>query len=509
MGENTDRTTVLFLPVVRGRAYNLDWTRDVLAAVRSACERLGIDAIFPPEGIGLDGLLGDLPDEEAFYAHWRPRMADIKGVIAFSSDFMRERVIQDTLRRLPPDVPAFLMVNNDCPADVTAGGGGDSLCGSLSVHHNARMLGRPLLRSCRIDMDDPGGLDEFLSTYVRIMDGIECLRNMRLGMIGVNPDSFATTFTNQLKLFELGFSLHTYELLTLWGDTALAAQLAEGQDAWQGPFGDVKLWRPVAGDDERVEEVKSRLGETLAALPEDERKVDAVARCFLWIQDVFQQDAIDAGAIHCWAEFPRFFGLAPCSVAMLCNLLLRRPVVCEQDICHAVMAKLAWPLTGEAGVILDINNNGPDRRVFNAFHCSQTPPNWLAEAGRLGGWGGIEGAMAPGAFTGISAATTSDDFLATVFHGRFLRGPAPARGGSGWAFVPNLPEVLEAVEAGGIHHFVALKGHLGGDVADVLRFRGLNVTDLSRVVPSLDEIEAGLPEMKAEARTPACRVYSS
>ena len=27
----------------------------------------------------------------------------------------------------------------------------------------------------------------------------ECPRNMRIGLFGVNPDAFATTFTNQLK----------------------------------------------------------------------------------------------------------------------------------------------------------------------------------------------------------------------------------------------------------------------------------------------------------------------
>lgn len=502
------RDKVLFLPVVRGRGYDLEWTRSVSAALRDAAQGLGVPAIFPSQNVGYDGLLGEVEHVAQYYAEWKGDLGDVRALIAFSSDFMRERVVQDVARLLPADVPVFLMVNNDEPrAMVEEGKAGDSLCGSLSVHHNLRMLGRRIFRSCRINMLDGQVLRRFLRQYVRMAEGVECLRNMRIGMLGLNPESFATTFTNQIKLFELGFSLHTYELLTLWGDTILAKQVANGATEYEGELGQINLWRPIAAGDERVQDVKQRLAEMVDALPDSDWKVDAIARCFLWVKDVFERDGIDTGAIHCWSEFTRFYGMAPCTVAMLSNAWLRRPLVCEQDVCHAIMAKLAWALTDEAGVILDINNNGWDAHTFNVFHCSQTPPNWLVEPGKVSGWGSISGVLQEVPFTAISAATTSDDFQATVFQGRFLGVRAGNRGSSGWAFVPNLPEVLRAIEAGGIHHFVALKGHSGRDVADVLAFRGLTVTDLSQPVPEAEELGEVPPSVQALPEQ-GCPVFS-
>ncbi len=485
------RSKVLFLPVIRGN-YPASLTVEVKSRVREAAEELGIDGIFPADDLYTQGLIRSDEDVRGYWEAWRGDLSDIKALVAFSGDFMRERAIQDTVRLLPPDVPVFLIVNNDDPTAMESGKVGDSLCGSLSVHHNLRMLGRRVVRSCRIDVHDHDFLRAFLAQYMLIIDGVECLRNMRIAMLGVNPEAFATTFANQMKLFELGFSLHPYELITLWGDTVLAREVADGETTYEGPFGKVQLWRPIGRDDGRVAEVKAGLAEIMDGLPEDD-KVDVIARSFLWMQDTFAQDRIDAGAIHCWSEFSRFFGVAPCTAAMLSNLRLEKPVVCEQDVCHAIMAKLAWEMTGEPGVILDINNNGWDPRVFNVFHCSQTPPNWLAGPGKVGGWGSIEGRMAPEPFTAVSAATTSEEFVAVVFQGQMLRRPAGDRGSSGWAFVPNLQEVLKVIEQAGIHHFVAMKGHLGDEVADVLKFKGLVVADMSCDVDDLEDIEAELP----------------
>jgi L-fucose isomerase-like protein len=495
---------VLFLPVIRGN-YDRTLTLRVKQAARRACAALGIDAVFPADNLYTEGLIYGDDDVRDYAAAWAPQMADVKALCVVSGDFMRERAVQDTVRLLPQDVPLLMIVNNDDPTDMSHGKVGDSLCGTLSVHHNMRMLGRRLLRSCRIDIADEACLCEQLAEAMRQVDGIETLRNMRVAMIGVNPDPFATTFANQLKLFELGFSLHTYELLEMWGDVMLGRNTDEG-DCCVGPFGQVRFRNPIRRGDERLPEVKEQLRALVPNLPGEE-KLDTIARCFLWVKDVYERDFIDTGGIHCWGEHARHFGMAPCSYAMLANALLKRPLVCEVDVCHAIMARLAWTLTGEAGVILDINNNGWDPRVFNVFHCSQTAPNWLAGDANIGDYGSIEGAMAPVPFTGISAATSSDAFRAVVFHGHFLRRQPHRRGSSGWAFVPNLPEVLEAVQEFGIHHFVALKGHAARGVSDVLRFRGIEVDDLAEPLADIDTIESELPAPRAPDAT-GRRVFS-
>lgn len=487
------RSKVLFLPVVRG-IYDRSRTHQVKAALQAACKRVGIDGIFPADDACSAGLIVKQDDVRAYWETWRAELADIKALVAVSSDFMWERSVMDTARLLPEDVPVLLIVNNDNPAEQVKGGFvGDTLCGSLSVHHNLRMLGRPLLRAARIDMHDAVALDSVLLAYRRLSDGAEALRHMNIALLGVNPTPFATTFTNQLELFRLGFSLHTYELLDMWGEVVLGSQLEGDATSYSAPFGDISLERPIRRADERVQEVRVQLNRLELCLPADEQKVERLCRCLVWIGDTFERDAIDSGAIHCWPEFARYFGMAPCAVAMFANALLGTPVVCEVDVCHAIMARLANVLSDEPSVILDINNNGWDDRVFNVFHCSQTPPNWLNEGAEVTPGGQVTGVIRPVPFTAISAATSADSFDATVFTGRFLKQDPGQRGSSGWAFVPNLPHVLEAVEQSGIHHFVAMKGHLGADVADVLRFKGIDVSDLSTTVPTLDEIEADLP----------------
>jgi L-fucose isomerase-like protein len=351
-------------------------------------------------------------------------------------------------------------------------------------------------------------LRQMLRDYIRLADGIEALRNMRVATIGVNPDAFATTFSNQMELFRLGFSLHTYELLDIWGDVVLGCQLEGEETDYAGPWGNASLGNPIRRDDERVSAARERIGEAGCALPADERKCDLIARYFVWLQSTFQRDRIDAAAMHCWPQVRRFFGIgAPCAFAMLSNFLLDVPVVCEGDVCHAIMAKLAATLSGEPGVILDVNNNGWDPRVFNAFHCSQTPPNWLVDGGRVSDYGSVTGRIAPVPFTGIAAATSADTFHAVVFRGHFLEEHAGSRGSSGWAYVPNFPEVLRAIEETGIHHFVAAKGNVARNVAEALGFRGLVVRDLSREVGSLEEIGAKLPPMDGDEGP--CRIYSA
>jgi hypothetical protein len=151
-------------------------------------------------------------------------------------------------------------------------------------------------------------------------------------------------------------------------------------------------------------------------------------------------------------------------------------------------------MSGEPAVILDINNNGWDPRLFYAFHCSQTPANWFVDGGHVSDGGYVGGDIGPVPFTGISAGTSSDAFNTLIFNGQFLPSNPARRGSGGWAFVPNLPEVLKGIEQTGIHHFVALKGRLGAEVAGALRFRGIVVNDLSCEVPPVEEIEDSLPD---------------
>ena len=516
-----NRSRVLFLPLVRS-FFNKELGTRAKRHILDAAAELGIDGIFPPDDKYTDGSICSDADVRGYFEEWRGEMSNIKALVAFGGNFMEERAFQDTLRLLPVDVPVFLAFQNDNPSNMQFDNRGDALCGSLSIHRNARMLGREITATRGIDFAIRNVLIESLRTFKRIMDGIECMRNMRVALVGVNPVEFATTFVNQMELFRCGFSLHTYELIDLWGATVLAGKQEQFKDQMDEIFPGLTPDNPIYSDDPRVEETKTKLSELIenSHIPQD--KVDLVVRCFLWIRDIFERDQIDAGGIHCWTSFERYFQIVPCTFAALANSMLEKPLVCETDVCHAIMTKLAHAMTGDPGVILDVNNPGWDPRVFNVFHCSQTPPEWIEGRARMSNqmiiegddavgegnaFGTVEGDMIATPFTGISAATTSDAFHATVFQGQLLREHSVSFGGNGWAFVPNLQEVLDEVHQHGIHHFVMMKGHIGSDVARALQFRGLSISDRTTTVPSLERIEEELGPVPEGGR-PVCGVHS-
>ena len=435
---------------------------------------------------------------------------------------MEERGFQDTLRLLPDDVPAFRIFQNDNPSKMDFENRGDAYCGALSMHHNARMIGRCVVSSRGIDMAQDQVMRDTMQEYLLTANGIESLRNMRVAMVGVNPVEFATTFTNQMELFRLGFSIHTYELLDLWGATVLAEKQEKHADSMNQAFPGLKPTNPITSSDPRVAETRKELDAKMGhgRIPDD--KLDLMVRCMVWIKDIFERDAIDAGGIHCWTTFEQYFQIVPCTFASLAASLLGKPLVCETDICHAIMCRLGWEMTGEPGVILDLNNPGWDPRVSSLFHCSQTPAEWISGKGEIveqtiiegdpnigkgNAFGAVTGNLAPVPFTGISAATSTTSFDATVFQGRILKEEVDSFGANGWAFIPNNQDVLDVVHERGIHHCVIIKGHIGREVAKSLSFRGVNTVDLSVPVPSLAEIEKELgPVPKGGRQT--CPVHS-
>jgi len=339
-------------------------------------------------------------------------------------------------------------------------------------------------------------------------------------MLGVNPVEFATTFTNQMELFRLGFSIHTYELLDLWGATVLADKLAteEAKKLFPG----IKPTNPITSRDPRIADMRTKADGVLghARVPED--KLNLMLRCLLWIQDTFERDCIDAGGVHCWTSFEQYFQITPCTFASLSASLLGKPLVCETDICHAIMCRLAWAMTGEPGVILDLNNSGWDPRIVSLFHCSQTPAEWItgkgeiveqtiiegdANVGKGNAFGAIAGDLAPVPFTGVCAATSATSFDATIFHGQILRERVDSFGSNGWAFIPNNQDVLDVVHKQGIHHCVIMKGHMGNEVSKALAFRGVKVVNRFVPVPGIDEIEKELGPVPKGGRV-TCPIHS-
>ncbi len=514
------RRKILFLPLVRS-FFNKELGKRAKKNTVEATKELGLDAIFPEDHHYTDGSICSDKDVQNYYNTWKSEIYNIKALIVIGGNFMEERGFQDTLRCLPADVPVFLIFQNDQPSKMNFDNRGDALCGSLSIHRNAEMLGRGVLCSRGMDLGNKNIFLSVLKEFQRIINGIENLRNMRVAMIGVNPVEFTTTFVNQMELFRLGFSIHTYELIDLWGATVLAGKQHQFGSELTHIFPAIKPDHPIYPNDPRIAETKKKLDAMMknSHIPQD--KVELMIRCFLWIKDIFERDRIDTGGIHCWTSFERYFQITPCTFSIMANSVLGKPLVCETDICHAIMTRLAWAMTGEPGVILDINNPGWDPRVFNVFHCSQTPPEWMdgstmvnqtiiegdEAVGRGNAFGAVAGNFVPVPFTGISAATTADAFHATVFQGQILKEKVDSFGSNGWAFVPNLQDVLDDIHKTGIHHFVVMKGHLGSEVSRVLGFKGIKVNNRSVEVPDLKTIEKELGTIPKAGRQ-ICAVHS-
>ena len=111
--------------------------------------------------------------------------------------------------------------------------------------------------------------------------------------------------------------------------------------------------------------------------------------------------------------------------------------------------------------------------------------------------------LGPRANTAISAAEYEDAFKAVFAPGHFLGGPSRT-GANGWAFVPNLAEVIAAIEERGIHHFVAMKGLFGRQTVQALRFKGIDAVDCSSAREAIEngEYPDGAP-LPISGHTPA------
>ena len=312
------RQKILYLPLVRS-FFNKELGRRAKRHMTEAVYELGMQGIMPEDGKYTDGSICSDSDVRAYFDVWKGEMADIKAMIVFGGNFMEERGFQDTLRLLPPDVPVFLLFQNDNPSNMGFSERGDALCGSLSIHANARLLGRSIVATRGMDLGNSKLLLETLADYRRMIDGIECLRNMRVALVGVNPVEFATTFVNQVELFRLGFSLHTYELLDLWGATVLAGKQEEFKDEMAKVFPGMTPDNPIYPSDPRVAKTKKKLASVIANAHIPKDRVDLMIRCFLWIQDIFERDGIDTGGIHCWTSFERYFQITPCTFAAMAN----------------------------------------------------------------------------------------------------------------------------------------------------------------------------------------------
>ena len=274
------------------------------------------------------------------------------------------------------------------------------------------------------------------------------MKRATIGAIGARTTAFKTVRFDELALQRKGISVETYDLSELLSRT-------RSIDAKSGKFSAKK---------------EKLLGYTdFSGTPAD--KIETLARVGCAIDDMIEENALDAIALRCWIELEKELGVAPC---VLLSELNDRGVsaACELDVCNAVPMLALAAASQKAATCLDWNNNyGDDPDKVILFHCGPVPQSLMAGKGKIiehpmfaksfgagCGWGCNSGRIAAAPITFASSKTEDGKLVFYLGEGRFTGEKVEEAyfGCCGVAEIAGLQGKLLAVGKGGFRHHVSL-----------------------------------------------------
>lgn len=235
----------------------------------------------------------------------------------------------------------------------------DSMCGKFAACNILRQAGitYTLTRKFAVDplsADFKNDLQNF-AAVCRIVRG---MRKFNIGAIGARKTAFKTVRVDELALQKKGINVETIDLSSVFGRMETAAA-------------------------EKIAEAKAKILKA-AEYHGDGEKLLQLARLQAALEEITAEYSLDAIAIRCWDELPKYRGIVPCvNVGLLNDMGI--PTACEVDIENAVMMKAVSLAADSACTLLDYNNNyGYDTDKSIMFHCGPVPVSMMKGKGRIG-----------------------------------------------------------------------------------------------------------------------------
>jgi L-fucose isomerase-like protein len=361
----------------------------------------------------------------------------------------------------------------------------DSQCGVFATGKVLRQFGVPFQYMTNCFLDDPI-FERTLSNFISASQVAKSFKGMRVGQIGVRPETFWSVKCNELQLLErFGIEIVPMTLIEL-----------------------ESRYKKALGDKERVLE-RSQSYQARHGIEVEPESLSHMAAMQNAIEDWADEYGLESIATSCWGEFRQIGGIQGCFLfSELADSGL--PVACETDVHGAITSAIAQAATRfESSVFFaDITVRHPQNNNAELFwHCGNFPPS-CAYCGAPSYFSASSGSTISSSFDGGIPGTgksrlkdgevtisrfdcAGDDYSLFFTTGKVVEGPATT-GTYGWIEFKDWPIVEHKIASGPyVHHCSGVYGK----VAEVLH-------TACRFIPGLrsDPVDPTGPEIEAFLR---------
>jgi len=299
---------------------------------------------------------------------------------------------------------------------------------------------------------------DYFDRLCRVVKGV---RRMRVGAIGARVTPFKTVRVDELALQKRGITVETFDLSYVFHR-----------------MGEI-------GDKEVKAKIKA-IGSLTDFSPTPSHAQEKIARLALVLDEIVEQNNLDAIALRCWFELQSQLNISPCVILGEMN---NRGIAaaCEVDLGNAVAMHALKLATGSPAACLDWNNNyGDDDNKCILFHCGPVPMDMMDGKGKVTdhtliasaigegkSYGCNVGRIKPGPITFSSMLTQDGRVKFFLGHGQITADPIAEDffGCAGVAEIDNLQDVLLYIGRNGHRHHVSIApGNVIGPVQEALEY---------------------------------------
>jgi len=390
----------------------------------------------------------ETPREGAVYARFLQEHRDeLDGVILCLPNFGDETGAVAALQNA--GVPILVQAYPDELDKMAPALRRDAFCGKLSIMDVFCQYGVKFtaLKPHTVHPNDTRFAEqiEYFDCLCRVVKG---LRSLTIGAIGARTTAFKTVRIDELALQKHGVTVETYDLSDVLART-----------------------RAIDEGSSQVREKAARLTEYTRwdAAPKDALRT--LARLATVIDELIEENRLDAVALRCWIELQTELGISPC---VLLSEMNDRGIAaaCELDIGNAVIMRALGLASAKPAICLDWNNNyGREDDKCILFHCGSVPRSLMSGPGRISDHEILKNSLGEGRaygcnvgritampFTYGSLLSQDGKLRCYLGEGRFTEDPIPPEffGCAGVAEIPNLQDTLQTIGYLGFRHHVSV-----------------------------------------------------
>lgn len=328
-----------------------------------------------------------------------------------------------------------------------------SFCGKLTVMNILWQHGIPFttLQPHTLNPTKPEIVNHLIF-FDSVCQVVSSLKKLTVGAIGARTTPFKSVRIDEITLQRHGIAVETFDLSEIFNRIEAINKNDHSFQLKAKTLNNYSDWQLVPDE-----------------------SFDKLAKLSIVIDNIIEENGLDAIAIRCWVEFQKKYGISPC--VLLSDLNCRGIAAsCEVDIGSAVMMTALNKASKNASACLDWHNNYYEYlNKCILFHCGPVPQSMMTDKGLVtdheslkhavgegNSYGCNVGRIAPHNITFGSIITEDGIIKSYLGEGKFTDDVIPADyfGCAGVAMIDNLQNILQTIgNIGFRHHVNVTKGH--------------------------------------------------